>query len=656
MSPLASGLAGQIGFAAESTYGTFVAPTRFLELNSSSVKFERERIESNGIRAGRRVLHRWTPGIQRVAGDVEFEMAPQGFGLLWLHILGTNNTTGSNPYCVDEETEILTVNGWRRYDELHSGDVVRTLNHETGMAEWQPVESVHVFPAERRQLLSMKTRDHSSLTTLNHRWPVESYRHRRGEFVRNWKTSETLAASDRIIKAAPSADTPVEQKWSDDLVELVAWLYTEGTVTAHGQVKLCQSHQVNADLCDRIESALRRLFGEPSDSLAYGNRTDKPRWRTWTEDRNKRWSLNRAASDLLLATCPEKVPAFWWLRELTSAQLELFIRVSQLADGDGTRDEVRTPRMGQKDPRRADAYQFALILAGYASSVHRRKTNESVVSMHAGTRSCPIVAARLGAQRGGTQASVEVVDHDGIVWCPKTPNMTWLARRNGSVYFTGNTHTMSPGDLSGKSLTVQVGKPDIGGVVRSFSYLGCKITQAQVSAAVNEYAMMNLSFYGNHLDTAQTLGTASYPTGLTPFDFTKGTVTLAAAGFDVKEFDFTIDNGYAVDRHFLRTTTPERSKEPLESTRREITGSMVADFTDLTALNRFINGTEAALVLTFDAGASAKTVITLNVRFDGDDVELGPELLEQPLSFKAISSTSDAAAITVAVTNADTTP
>lgn len=29
--------------------------------------------------------------------------------------------------------------------------------------------------------------------------------------------------------------------------------------------------------------------------------------------------------------------------------------------------------------------------------------------------------------------------HDGIVWCPRTPNQTWMARRNGSCYFTGNT-------------------------------------------------------------------------------------------------------------------------------------------------------------------------------------------------------------------------
>jgi len=314
MSPLATGLGGQLGFAAESTYGTFVAPTRFLEFTEASVKYERERIESNGIRAGRRVLHRWAQGVQRAAGDVTFEMAPQGFALLWAHVLGgTDVITGTNPY----------------------------------------------------------------------------------------------------------------------------------------------------------------------------------------------------------------------------------------------------------------------------------------------------------------------------------------------------THTMSPGDLAGKSLSLQIGKPDLGGVVRSFTYLGCKVTGAQVSAAVNEYAMMTVSFYGNHLDTAQILGTASYPAGLTPFDFTKGTVTLAGSGFDVKEFTLSIDNGLAVDRHFLRTTTPERSKEPLENSRRSYTGSMTADFTDLTALNRFINGTEAALVLTFNAGASAQTTITMNVRFDGEDPDIGQDILEQPLQFKAVSSTSDAAAITVVVINAD---
>lgn len=40
--------------------------------------------------------------------------------------------------CVDEETEILTVDGWETVHELCVGDEVLTLNHEMGMSEWQP--------------------------------------------------------------------------------------------------------------------------------------------------------------------------------------------------------------------------------------------------------------------------------------------------------------------------------------------------------------------------------------------------------------------------------------------------------------------------------------------------------------------------------------
>lgn len=314
MSPLASGLGGQLGLAAESTYGTFVAPTRWFEFNSESLHLERERIESGGIRAGRRVLHRWAQGVQRVVGDIEMEVGAVGFGIIWSHILGGNVTAGAGPY----------------------------------------------------------------------------------------------------------------------------------------------------------------------------------------------------------------------------------------------------------------------------------------------------------------------------------------------------THTATPGDLAGKSLSVQVGRPDIGGVVRPFSYVGCKVASAELAFAVNEYAMLTLSLYGAHEDTAQTLGTASYPATYAPFVFTAGSVSVAGSGFDVKEGSLSIDNGLATDRHFIRTTTPERPKEPLESDRRAITGELTADFTDLTAYNRFVNGTEAALVLTFNSGASSILTVTMNVRYDGATPNVdGADLLEQSLPFKAVSGTSDAAAITVVTTNSD---
>jgi len=219
------------------------------------------------------------------------------------------------------------------------------------------------------------------------------------------------------------------------------------------------------------------------------------------------------------------------------------------------------------------------------------------------------------------------------------------------------THTITPGDLTGKSLSIQIGRPTISGTVQAFSYLGCKIAQAELDLKTNDWAMLKLSIYGAHEDTSQTLGTASYPATLTPFVFTQGSLTVAGSAFDVISANVSIDNGFAVDRHFIRATTPERPKEPLEAKRRTITGTLTADFVDLTAYNRFVNGTEAALVVTLNAGAAAQTTITMNVRYDGTTPSIGgDELVGQELPFKAVSATSDAAAITVAVLNSDTTP
>lgn len=217
------------------------------------------------------------------------------------------------------------------------------------------------------------------------------------------------------------------------------------------------------------------------------------------------------------------------------------------------------------------------------------------------------------------------------------------------------THTFTPGALNGKSLTVQVGKPDLT-TVNPMSYVGVKITRAEIAATVNEYASLTLSMYGSAEDQGQALAAVSYPAGLSPFTFVHGSLTVAGVAVDVREATLIIDNGLAIDRHFLRTGG-QVPKEPLEADRRTITGTLDADFTALTDYNRYVNGTEAALVLAFNAGASAQLTITMNTRFDGETPKVsGLELLDFALPFKAVSATSDAAAITAVLINGDAAP
>src|SRR5690606_2963295 len=59
-------------------------------------------------------------------------------------------------YCVDEETEILTTDGWKTFREIAPGDLALTLNHSTGLAEWQPILDVYVFPAQPRTMIRME--------------------------------------------------------------------------------------------------------------------------------------------------------------------------------------------------------------------------------------------------------------------------------------------------------------------------------------------------------------------------------------------------------------------------------------------------------------------------------------------------------------------
>lgn len=223
----------------------------------------------------------------------------------------------------------------------------------------------------------------------------------------------------------------------------------------------------------------------------------------------------------------------------------------------------------------------------------------------------------------------------------------------GGVATTGTgpyTHTLTPGDLTGKSFTTQIGRPDITGTVQPFTYTGCKVKSWELSAGVDELVMLDLDVVAQAESTATALAAASYNTNLDVFSFVGATLTLAGSEISVSKFSLKGDNGLLAERFRSNGST---TKEPLEADFRAYTGTLEADFESLTAYNRFVNGTEASLVIALANGADTLT-ITMNVRFDGEtpDVE-GPTLVGQSLPFVALSSTSDAAAITAVLVNQD---
>jgi hypothetical protein len=89
-----SGIASQIAFAAESTPGTAVTVTRFLEFNKESLELKKKPRQGMGLHAGGLYPRASRRGIgtTTVEGSVEIDIPIKGLGLLLKHMLGSSAT------------------------------------------------------------------------------------------------------------------------------------------------------------------------------------------------------------------------------------------------------------------------------------------------------------------------------------------------------------------------------------------------------------------------------------------------------------------------------------------------------------------------------------------------------------------------------------
>lgn len=221
----------------------------------------------------------------------------------------------------------------------------------------------------------------------------------------------------------------------------------------------------------------------------------------------------------------------------------------------------------------------------------------------------------------------------------------------GTINTTGAgpyVHTASPGTLTGKSMTIQVGIPGTAGVVHAFTYSGAKISDWTLKASAGEIAMLDLSVVAKDYVTATALATASYPTDC-PFTFIHGSVTVAGSAVaDVKSFELSSSRPLRTD-HYLGSAL---ISEPLETGQAEFGITVETEFKDLTIHD--LANTGVAVVLTFNDGTNTLVVTTNAWVTPATPSVEGVDSLAS-FTFEAIpySATSDAAAVTAVLTNTE---
>lgn len=212
------------------------------------------------------------------------------------------------------------------------------------------------------------------------------------------------------------------------------------------------------------------------------------------------------------------------------------------------------------------------------------------------------------------------------------------------------THTVTLGDLTGKSLTAQIGKPTVSNTVVPFTYAGVKVQSWEIGLSVGEIATLGMTLIAQTETTGTALETASFITDAArPFTYVQGGVSISGADTCVREISIECENNLTDDRQCIGQDFID---EPVEMDLREVTGTMTLEFTSTEQYQRYLDGDELALVLSLSASSSAQATITMNVRYDGETPQVGgKDLVIQDIPYKAIASSTDSSAITVTLVN-----
>lgn len=212
-----------------------------------------------------------------------------------------------------------------------------------------------------------------------------------------------------------------------------------------------------------------------------------------------------------------------------------------------------------------------------------------------------------------------------------------------------------PGDFLGKSLTVQVGRPEpSSGTVRPFTYAGCKVISWEFSVSDNEVPTLQVTWDGRTEDTIASLVTPSYVAGSSVFTFRQasfllgGTATTTggktsisggqATANVINEVSISGESPKAVERFGIGNAGLKR--EQLENDIPTVTGSLSGEFLQ-EDYQRFVDNDSIPVELKFEGDTiEGSTVDTLSIIIPAVKIKTaapavgGPDLVEMSMDIE----------------------
>lgn len=357
--------------------------------------------------------------------------------------------------CLDENTEVLTSDGWKGPSEVSVGDTVGAFDMKTSEIVWTPaLNKVHRKIAPNESMFGIDAPHLDVRVTNNHTMVYRS----RSKSCKYWNTRPAVSLAkmrDTYYVPVAGANEAEGVDLSDDELRFLGWTLTDGHRNqANNAVYISQS--ADSPYHDDIRSALKGCgFGfsvcriprkgelsKYADNVVYCVPYGQPRG----ERRHLRgWS---SLADFL------NQPILQSLSKISRRQLAVLLAAMNLGDGAKPKNlpwTRRTITLCLGDSKfLVDQLQILCILRGYRCNVASQRTTTSWHSGPAKTQYVLHIRPQLAATVGGSRdwpnrlvkkrskLKATPFSSEEMVWCLTTEPGTLVTRRNGKVIIVGN--------------------------------------------------------------------------------------------------------------------------------------------------------------------------------------------------------------------------
>lgn len=333
--------------------------------------------------------------------------------------------------CVDEDTEILTKCGWKRWNEIKVGDEIYSLDMSTGKIVDDMINDIFTYNGEY-DCIEIKHSGFESVSTPNHRFPTYSKNSPKITFCTTEELSKHISYGCRKIIKSADNDFVGNIDWSQDMLYLLGIWLTDGSCY-HIRNKLtysnryaCALHQSKNDIKKKIVDALN------SSGIKYTER-----------NRNgySTFYILQPYSNNIGRMFPNRKLTYDFINTLSQSQARCVL--NGMFDGDGWGDHITVPTKEE-----VDILQYLIVRAGMSSSykvvdaIGRRAFSKKINNKggYVETKSIYYIVSLYKRRHADVIKSNCSHVRRNFVWCVSTNNHTWIARgKNGHTYITGNS-------------------------------------------------------------------------------------------------------------------------------------------------------------------------------------------------------------------------